>query len=120
MASPTPFRIDIPQRRVDILKQKLSLTELPEEIENAGWSRGPPLSELQRLIKAWEVWDWRVAEKKLNEYPQFHTDIEVDNFGKLDIHFVHQKNDTKSAIPLLFVHGCKWSRLFPMHEYRQL
>lgn len=107
MASPQPFTIDVPQARVDRLKQKLSLAEFPDELEESGWDYGSPLADIKRLTKAWEKWDWRQAEKKLNQYPQFHTDIEVDGFGTLDIHFIHQISQAKSAIPLLFVHGCE-------------
>lgn len=107
MSSPKPFRIKIPQRRIDILSQKLSLAEFPDEIKDVGWDRGCPLSEISRLVKIWKQWDWRTAEQKLNDHPQFHTDIEVDLFGTLDIHFIHHKSPVKNAIPLLFVHGCK-------------
>ena len=37
--------------------------------------------------------------------PQFTTDVDVEGFGFLKIHFVHKLSDTKGAIPLLFVHG---------------
>jgi len=51
-------------------------------------------------------YDWRVHEAALNEeLPQFTRDIEVDGFGTLNIHYVHQKSRTVDAIPLLFVHG---------------
>jgi hypothetical protein len=36
----------------------------------------------------------------------FTRDIEVEGFGVLNIHYVHQRSKVKSAIPLLFVHGC--------------
>jgi hypothetical protein len=49
------------------------------------------------------------AENKLNEVPQFTTDIEVAGFGALNIHFVHQTSKVSGAIPLLFVHGRKVS-----------
>ena len=31
--------------------------------------------------------------------------VEVDDFGAYDIHYVHQKSQRTRAIPLLFVHG---------------
>lgn len=43
----------------------------------------------------------------LNQVPQFETEVEIEGFEVLDIHFVHQKSDVEGAIPLLFVHGCK-------------
>ena len=107
MSTVEPFAIDIPQGKIDKLKQKLSLAEFPDELEDAGWELGCPLAELQRLTLAWAKWDWREAETRLNQYAHFHTAIEVDGFGSLDIHFVHQKSEVDGAIPLLFVHGCK-------------
>lgn len=101
-----PYKIDVPQSKLDGLRQKLSAAEFPNELSDAGWEMGSPLSNVQRLTKVWETFDWRKAEAKLNETPQFHTDINVDNYGTLDIHFVHQTSCVNSAIPLLFVHGC--------------
>ncbi|KAL8792635.1 MAG: hypothetical protein Q9195_004763 [Heterodermia aff. obscurata] len=105
MSPPKPFTINVPQDKIDRLKQKLALAEFPDELEASEWSLGCPLSEIKSLTKAWQDFDWRAAEKKLNESPQFHTDIEVDKFGTLDIHFIHQKAESGDAIPLLFVHG---------------
>ena len=107
MASPKPFTINVPQEQIDRLKQKLTLAEFPDELEDSGWDYGCPISDIKRLTKAWEEYDWRFAEKKLNQFPHYHTDIEVDSFGALDIHFVHQRSEDRDAIPLLFVHGCK-------------
>lgn len=107
MASSQLFTIDVPQAQIDRLKQKLALAEFPDELADSGWDYGCPLSDIKRLAKAWQEHDWRSAEKKLNQVPQFHTDVEIDGFGALYIHFVHQRSDNPDAIPLLFVHGCK-------------
>jgi len=53
-------------------------------------------------------YDWRKHEAQLNdELPQFTRDIEVEGFGLLNVHYVHKKSSVASAVPLLFVHGCK-------------
>ena len=109
MAPPTPFKIAVPQEKLDNLKTKLSLAEFPNELEDAQWDLGVPLADMRRLTKAWEKWDWRQAEEKLNKLPQYTTGIKVDGFEELDIHFVWQKSEVKEAIPLLFVHGCEHS-----------
>lgn len=111
MSAYQPFKIDIQQSSIDRLKQKLSLAEFPDELDDAGWDLGSPLGDIKRLTKAWENWDWRQAEKKLNEYPQFHTGVQVDGFGNLDIHFVYKQSEAPDAIPLLFVHGCKSTKV---------
>lgn len=107
--SPQPYKISVPQKKLDSLKTKLQLAEFPDELSEAGWDLGAPLADVKRLAKAWQSFDWRKAEAELNELPQYHTGIRVDGFDELDIHFVHQKSDVKNAIPLIFVHGCEYS-----------
>ncbi|KAI9049947.1 hypothetical protein LZ554_006094 [Drepanopeziza brunnea f. sp. 'monogermtubi'] len=105
MPAPEPYNISVPQSQIDSLRTKLALVSFPDELAASDWDLGVPLSDMKRLVKAWEVWDWRQAEESLNRVPQFHTPINVDGFGDLDIHFVWQKSEVKNAIPLLFVHG---------------
>ena len=107
MVSPKPFHIDVPQEKIDRLRQKLALADFPDELEESGWDLGSPLTDIKRLTKAWQEHDWRSAEKELNKYPHFHTDIHLDSFGTLDIHFVHAQSAGSNSIPLLFVHGCE-------------
>ena len=106
MDSPKPYKIDVAQSRINSLNEKLSLTRFPDELGDSDWDYGTPLHEVRRLSEAWKSWDWKQAEKKLNEVPQFQTGIGVDGYGKLEVHFIHQTSDIDTAIPLLFVHGC--------------
>ncbi|KAF8194974.1 Alpha/Beta hydrolase protein [Pholiota molesta] len=113
MTSPSPFtpavpyKVDIPNEQIDLLKQKLALYRSPDEIQDAGRDYGVPLADIERLVARWrDGYDWRAHERQLNEeLPQFKTDIQIDNFGTLGIHFVHKKSIVEGAIPLLFVHG---------------
>ncbi|TVY56057.1 putative epoxide hydrolase, partial [Lachnellula cervina] len=113
--APEPYNISVPQEKIDKLKTKLSLAEFPDELEASEWDLGVPLADMKRLTKAWEQWDWRQAEERLNKVPQYHTGIKVDGFDELDIHFVWQKSPVKNAIPLLFVHGWPGSFLEVLH-----
>ncbi|KAJ7166350.1 Alpha/Beta hydrolase protein [Mycena crocata] len=103
----TIFKIAVPDERIDELRQKLKLTRLPDELENAGWEYGAPLADIRRLLEKWQSeYDWRAHEAQINnELPQFTRDIEVVGHGTLNIHYVHQKSQVPDAIPLLFVHG---------------
>ena len=107
--SEVSFRIAVPDERISILRQKLALTTLPGEIENAGWDYGAPLADIRRLVSRWkEGYDWRKYEVQINdELPQFTRDIEVEGHGTLNVHYVHKKSEIADAIPLLFVHGCE-------------
>ncbi|KAK7045806.1 hypothetical protein VNI00_007209 [Paramarasmius palmivorus] len=101
------FKIAISDEALDLLKKKLELTCLPDEIEDAGWDYGAPLADIRRLVARWkDGYDWRKHEKALNEeLPQFTRDIEVEGHGVLNIHYIYKKSSVKNAIPLLFVHG---------------
>ncbi|KAK1225922.1 hypothetical protein PQX77_011120 [Marasmius sp. AFHP31] len=112
------FKISVPDSQISLLKQKLELTRLPDEIDDAGWDYGVPLADIKRLVARLRLtrpisrtrwkngYDWRKHEKQLNdEMPQFTRDIEVDGYGTLNIHYVYKRSEAKGAIPLLFVHG---------------
>ena len=109
----TPYKVSVPDDEIYRLKAKLALTTFPSEIDiSDDNSYGIPLKDMKRLVEAWKVFDWRKAEAKFNEMPQFTTDISVDGHeGALGIHFVHQRSDNPDSIPLLFCHGCTWESL---------
>ncbi|KAI5200538.1 tartrate dehydrogenase [Aureobasidium subglaciale] len=101
-----PFTISVPQTKIDRLKQKLAVIDLPDELDDAGWDYGASLPEVKKLLKYWQnTYDWRKHEAELNELPNYNTGIRVDGFNELQIHFVHQKSEVKNAVPLLFCHG---------------
>lgn len=87
---PRLYNISIPDENLQDLQQRLSLTKFATQLESAEqdpWDFGTPVPEVQRLIEYWkDGFDWRKAEAKLNELPQYRTPIEVDGFGSLDIH----------------------------------
>jgi hypothetical protein len=106
MADIEPYSIAVPASAIDDLKQRLSLARFPDELDDAGWDMGSPLSDVKRLTQYWkDNYDWRATEKELNKLPQFITPIQCDGFEPLAIHFVHQPSQVKNAIPLLFIHG---------------
>ncbi|KAF2093028.1 alpha/beta-hydrolase [Rhizodiscina lignyota] len=105
--SAAPYTISVPDAAIDRLNDLLSDPTFQDELETSDqWNYGAPLADVKRLAKYWkDEFDWREAEKKLNQLPNYTTSITVDGFQPLDIHFVHQKSDKPGAIPLLFVHG---------------
>ena len=103
-----PFKIDVPEAKIELLKKKLALsTEFPSAIDDEEtWNRGVPPSEVKRILDYWtSKWDWRRTEAKLNKLPQFTTSITVEGFPNQTMHFVHAESNVKTAIPLLFIHG---------------
>lgn len=51
-----------------------------------------PLAYLKELAEHWRTgYDWRATEARLNELPQFRT--EIDGLG---VHFVHARSPTRT------------------------
>ncbi|KAK8216245.1 Alpha/Beta hydrolase protein [Phyllosticta capitalensis] len=107
MTGPVPYTIAVPEESVNRLHAKLAIATLPDELEASDqWPYGSPLADVKRLSNYWkEGFDWRKSEAMLNELPNFKTEIVVDGFRPIDLHFVHQRSDLSNAIPLLFAHG---------------
>ncbi|KAI1794410.1 epoxide hydrolase [Ganoderma leucocontextum] len=100
------FTLIVPNADIELLQERLGLVRFPDELDGAGWDYGSPLADVKRLTAHWKSgFDWRKAEVEINKLPMFTRDIEVDGFGTLNVHYVHQASDVKGAIPLLFVHG---------------
>ncbi|MBB4920365.1 epoxide hydrolase family protein [Streptosporangium saharense] len=96
-----PFRIDVPQTRLDDLRERLAATRWPDELPGVGWSYGVPVGYARELAEYWRTgFDWRAAEARLNAFPQFTTDIDGQN-----IHFVHVRSPEPDALPLIITHG---------------
>src|SRR5258708_7411203 len=82
-----PFRIHVPDAVLSDLKYRLAHTRLPDELPSAGWNYGTNLGYLKELVAYWrDRFDWRAQERRLNQFPQFKTNIDG-----LDIHFIHQR-----------------------------
>jgi microsomal epoxide hydrolase len=96
-----PFKIAVPDAVLADLKERLARTRFPSEIEGSGWDYGTNLAYLRELATYWRTsFDWRAQERRLNQLPQFTTQIDG-----LNLHFVHQRSSRTDAIPLVFVHG---------------
>ncbi|KAJ3480597.1 hypothetical protein NLI96_g8234 [Meripilus lineatus] len=101
-----PFSLHVSDLEIDTLRKKLELTRLPDELEESAWDYGVPLEDIRRLLARWkDGFDWRAYEVAVNKLPQFTRDIDVEDFGALNIHYVHQRSEVEGAIPLLLIHG---------------
>ncbi len=96
-----PFRIAIPQAGLDDLNRRLDNTRWPTELTGAGWDRGVPLAYLRELADYWRTsYDWRAAEARLNQFPQFTAQIDGAN-----VHLLHVPSPEPGALPLIMTHG---------------
>lgn len=102
-----PFKINIPQAKLDELKRRLAETRFPDKETVKDESQGIQLAQLKELISYWEKsYDWRKIEKKLNAIPQFVTTIDG-----LDIQFIHVRSKEAHALPIVLTHGWPGSPL---------
>ncbi len=96
-----PFRIDIPDADLDDLKDRLARTRWPSELPGVGWSRGVPMQYLKGLADYWRTgYDWRKQEARLNQFPQFTTEIDGQT-----VHFLHVRSPESGALPVIMTHG---------------
>ncbi|WP_319943081.1 epoxide hydrolase family protein [Nocardia aurantia] len=97
----TAFHIDIPQTELDDLRLRLARTRWPEQQPVPHWSQGVPLDTMIGLCRYWlEEYDWRAAERRLNQIPQFRTTIDG-----LPIHFLQVRSRDPDATPVVLTHG---------------
>ena len=95
------FEIHIPEAELDDLRDRLARTRWPQGPADSGWERGVPLAYLKGLAEYWAGgFDWREQERRLNELPQFITEIDGQ-----PIHFVHVRSPEPDARPLILTHG---------------
>jgi pimeloyl-ACP methyl ester carboxylesterase len=97
----TPFRIEVAEEALADLRARLAGTRWPEAETVPDWSQGVPLAYLQELCRYWaDGYDWRATERRLNDLPQFRTELEG-----LGIHFLHVRSPHPDALPLVLTHG---------------
>ncbi|TXN29000.1 epoxide hydrolase family protein [Lacisediminihabitans profunda] len=96
-----PFTVSTPQADLDDLHRRVREARLPERELVADASQGVQSQVIQNLAQYWvERHDWRAAESRLNDLPQFVTEIDG-----LDIHFIHVRSPHEDALPMIVTHG---------------
>src|SRR6266404_5647413 len=96
-----PFHIDVPEEDLADLRRRIAATRWPEKETVADESQGVQLATMRALVRYWgNEYDFRSFEARLNELPQFITEID-----DLDIHFIHVKSPHENPLPLIITHG---------------
>jgi len=94
-----PFRVAISQESLDDLRNRLDRTRWTSDIPGDDPGYGVDLGWVRRLAGYWrDGYDWRAAEARLNEIPQFTTVIDGQQ-----VHFLHARGG--AGLPLLLCHG---------------
>jgi microsomal epoxide hydrolase len=100
------FRIEVPERALADLRERLARTRLPDQLPGSGWEPGTDVAYLGELCAYWrQGFDWRGIEAELNALDQYTEGIDGQR-----IHFVHQRAAGPGARPLLLLHG--WPSTF--------
>ncbi|MFI6214037.1 epoxide hydrolase [Nocardia brasiliensis] len=100
-AAVVPFEVEIPESVVTDARERLRRTRWPEPETVGDWSQGTPAAYLRGLCRYWlDEYDWRAAQRRLNRFPQFVTEIDG-----LPVHFVHARSPRAGAMALLITHG---------------
>jgi pimeloyl-ACP methyl ester carboxylesterase len=96
-----PFRVNIPEKALVDLKQRVKATKWPGRETVTDASQGVQLATMQKLAGYWATeYDWHKMQAKLNALPQFITTIDG-----VDIHFIHVRSKHKNALPVIITHG---------------
>jgi pimeloyl-ACP methyl ester carboxylesterase len=96
-----PFEIEVPEEELAELRRRIAAMRWPSAELVDDRSQGVQLATLQALADYWATdYDWRKAEARLNELPQFTTEIDG-----VDIHFIHVRSPHEDAMPLIMTHG---------------
>jgi pimeloyl-ACP methyl ester carboxylesterase len=99
------FVVSIPQNTIDDLKSRLRETRWPTDIDEKDDYYGTSQPYMKDLVRYWlEEFDWREAEKKLNEWDNRRVSIDGS-----PIHFIRKEGSGPSPIPLIMSHGWPWS-----------
>lgn len=96
-----PFRVQVGEPELEDLRERLDRVRWPDELPGVGRAYGMPLGEVRELARYWSTaYDWRAAEARLNEWPQYVTTIDGAR-----VHFAHIRSPEPGATPLLMTHG---------------
>jgi pimeloyl-ACP methyl ester carboxylesterase len=91
----------MPEEAIADLRRRIAATRWPEVETVTDDSQGVRLAMMQDLAAYWGAgYDWRKCEAKLNDLPNFTTEIDG-----LDIHFIHVRSQHQDALPLIVTHG---------------
>jgi pimeloyl-ACP methyl ester carboxylesterase len=96
-----PFTVAIDRADIDDLRRRILATRWPSKELVDDRSQGVQLATMRALARYWATdYEMRRPEERLNELPQFTTDIDGVN-----VHFIHVRSRHEDALPLIMTHG---------------
>ena len=104
--TPEPFKVDIPERALIDLDERLRRWRPPTILEDGGsWAAGTDPAFLAELVDYWRHgYDWQRCQEAINQWPNYLVDI-----GPQRIHFIREPGteveDAPRPLPLIVTHG---------------
>ena len=104
--TPEPFKVDIPERALIDLDERLRRWRAPVAIaDNGSWASGTDPDFLAELVDYWRHgYDWNRCQEAINRWPNYLVDI-----GPQRLHFIREPGtEVEGAprpMPLVVTHG---------------
>ena len=96
-----PFRIDVPDTTLEQIRTQVADYPWHEMPDDGGWAYGTPLGYMKELCAYWlNEFDWRKQEAAINRFSHFIAPVQG-----IDLHFIQEKGDGPSPLPLIISHG---------------
>ena len=101
-----PFKVDIPQQKLDWISRRLRDAQWPTEHDNPDpWAYGASIPEMRGLVDYWlNQYDWRAREEAMNRFPHFLASVELDGVP-YDVHFIHAGGKGPNPKTAMIMHG---------------
>lgn len=110
-----PFQISVSDVEIDDLRRRLRETRWASMTPSEPWQQGTEPTWLREWVTYWaESFDWRAAERGLNQQPQFMADVNGQR-----VHFVHRRGVGPRPYPVVITHGWPGS-FFEFHALADL
>ena len=96
-----PRTLHVSDEAIADLNARLARTRFPDQAPGAAWAYGSDVAWMRELIAYWrDRFDWRAQEARLNQFPQFQTELHG-----IGLHFLHVPGKGPEPCPLLLSHG---------------
>jgi pimeloyl-ACP methyl ester carboxylesterase len=96
-----PYKINIDRVVLDDLRTRIANARWTDEIDNAKWETGTNETYLRELCSWWQKdFDWDANEAWLNSFDNFSSTVD-----DIQLHFIVQKGEGATSVPLLLTHG---------------
>ena len=96
-----PFRIDVPDKTLEQIRTQVANYPWHEMPDDGGWAYGTHLGYMKELCAYWlNEFDWRKQEAAINRFSHFIAPVQG-----IDLHFIQEKGDGPSPLPLIISHG---------------